>query len=222
MELEERARAINATSTVLVACEESAFADRLRSQLEVEGCKVTMVDSGAAAVAEAESHPDLIFLDLELHDVDGLMVLRQLRGETGSKTTPVVLLQGDDEPAHVIQRGLDLGASGYIVKHRFRGSLGTRTLLAMFSRPPVLEHDRRLVQRSPLARRDACPYSAGGDFSNCVAFVAIDVKVSDDPVSVRTSCSHLRIGKTDSWRLYPRCALGDAVTREKYVRDLSS
>ena len=215
------ARIGNGSLRVLLATDQSEGAKALSSQLEREGCAVIAVSSGSEALNEAAGPYDLIFLDLELPDTDGLTVLKQLRSDERSASTPVVLLKGEGEPAHTVQRGLDLGASGYLVKQRLRSHVIKNSLVDMFLGPPPHDPERRQVPRSPLARKDACPYSARGDFRACAAFVSIEIALGENGAGDRVSCSHLRVGTAATWRLYPRCALGDASAREAYLLDLS-
>ena len=215
------ARIGNGSLRVLLATDQSEGAKALSSQLEREGCAVIAVRSGSEALNEAAGPYDLIFLDLELPDTDGLTVLKQLRSDERSASTPVVLIKGEGEPAHTVQRGLDLGASGYLVKQRLRSHVIKNSLVDMFLAPPQHDPERRQVPRSPLARKDACPYSARGDFRACAAFVPIEIALGENGAGERVSCSHLRVGTAATWRLYPRCALGDASAREAYLLDLS-
>ncbi|OLC00098.1 MAG: response regulator [Chloroflexi bacterium] len=215
------ARIGNGSLRVLLATDQTEGTKALSSQLEREGCAVIAVSSGSEALNEAAGPYDLIFLDLELPDTDGLTVLKQLRSDERSASTPVVLLKGEGEPAHTVQRGLDLGASGYLVKQRLRSHVIKNSLVDMFLGPPPHDPERRQVPRSPLARKDACPYSARGDFRACAAFVPIEIALGENGAGDRVSCSHLRVGTAATWRLYPRCALGDASAREAYLLDLS-
>jgi CheY-like chemotaxis protein len=206
---------------VLVGTARAAAAQALRSQLESEGCRVDTVETADGVLAAAPGLYDLIFLDLELPETDGLSVLSQLRlnGEAGG--TPVVLIKGEREPDHILQRGLDMGASGFVVANRLRVHLLKGGLVDMFLNPSPHEPERRQVPRSPQARADSCPYSARGDFHTCPVFVPIEIAIGEDGAENRTTCSHLRVGTASTWRLYPRCALGDAVARERYLQDLS-
>ena len=206
---------------VLLATEADESARALSEQLEHEGCTVTMVATGAQVLETAADPFDLIFMDLDLPDADGFTVLQQMRADERQALTPVVLIRGDGEPAHLVQRGLDLGASGYLVKPRLRSHLIKRGLIEMFLGPAPYDPERRQVPRSPMARPDACPYSARGDFRACAAFVELDIKVGLNGGEARASCSHLRVGTAATWRLYPRCALGDAAARQKYQLNLT-
>jgi two-component system response regulator len=62
------------------------------------------------------SHPPkLVLLDLKLPKVDGLEVLRAIRGDERTKTIPVVILTSSKEQKDVID-GYNLGVSAYIQK----------------------------------------------------------------------------------------------------------
>lgn len=69
--------------------------------------------SGKKSIAMARrEHPDIIILDLNLPDISGFDVLREIRE---SSTVPVIILtvRAEDED---MMRGLELGADDYIVK----------------------------------------------------------------------------------------------------------
>jgi two-component system, response regulator len=66
-------------------------------------------DNGASPV------PKVVLLDLKLPKVDGLEVLRRLKGDNRTKAIPVVVLTSSREEPD-IERAYELGANSYIVK----------------------------------------------------------------------------------------------------------
>ncbi len=85
--------------------------------LNAHGALVTAMDSGEAALAAAEDHiPDLILLDVQMSDMDGLATLKALTAMPDIQDRiPVIALtahamEGDKE------RLLAHGFSGYIAK----------------------------------------------------------------------------------------------------------
>ena len=88
----------------------------IRSFLEsAEGFDVVgEAGDGAQALALASKlRPDVVLLDLYMPVMDGMTTLRRLREELPSARV-VVLTQDDSEAA--IQRAVDLGATGYLLK----------------------------------------------------------------------------------------------------------
>jgi two-component system, response regulator len=57
----------------------------------------------------------VVLLDLKLPRIDGLDVLRQLKGDERTKRTPVVVLTSSRE-GRDLQEAYELGANSYIVK----------------------------------------------------------------------------------------------------------
>ena len=99
--------------TILVADDEPKIVEVLRLYLEKEGYQVEAAPDGAAALeAFRRKMPDLVLLDLNLPEVDGLEVCRQIR--RGS-TTPIIMLTARDEEADKLT-GLELGADDYVTK----------------------------------------------------------------------------------------------------------
>ena len=59
--------------------------------------------------------PALVLLDLKMPKVDGLEVLRQIKGDPTLRLTPVVMLTSSREEADLV-RSYELGANAYVVK----------------------------------------------------------------------------------------------------------
>jgi two-component system, response regulator len=71
--------------------------------------------AGAYAGRDPSEHPRVILLDLKLPQVDGLEVLRQLRGDPRTRRIPVVVLTSSCEERDLVV-SYDLGANSFIRK----------------------------------------------------------------------------------------------------------
>lgn len=72
--------------------------------------------NGTEGVALARSlRPALVLLDMQLPDIDGYEVLRQLRASAGLETVPVIALSANAMP-HDIERALRSGLTAYWTK----------------------------------------------------------------------------------------------------------
>ena len=92
-------------------------------------------ESGPALVQLGSHSPDLLILDLMLPDLDGLSLLRELRGWSD---IPVIVLSARGEEATKIE-ALDLGADDYLTKPFGIGELlaRVRALLRRGKESPI-------------------------------------------------------------------------------------
>ncbi|MDQ6435566.1 response regulator transcription factor [Mesorhizobium sp. LHD-90] len=99
---------------ILVVEDNAALARGLTAVLKGGGYAVDAVADGAAAVAVlAAERFDLVVLDLNLPDMDGLDVLRAVRARQDGVSVLILSARGElDERV----RGLDLGADDYMTK----------------------------------------------------------------------------------------------------------
>ena len=88
----------------------------VRDILQFKGYQTIEARNAAEGIALAATHvPDLILMDIQLPDMDGLTLLKHLRGKPATAAIPVVALTAfamkDDR-----QRFLNAGFDGYIEK----------------------------------------------------------------------------------------------------------
>lgn len=76
---------------------------------------VTLAEGGNVVATAIKEQPDIIILDINLPDVDGLEVLRQLKERPITSFIPVVMLTGKTSSDSQI-KGLMTGADDYVTK----------------------------------------------------------------------------------------------------------
>lgn len=72
---------------------------------------------------------------------------------------------------------------------------------------------------------DRCPYSAVGRFEDCAAYGPqpyIPVDSEHQPMRPVATCHHLTTGQLSAGAYYPRCELGGAAERERWVRKVGA
>lgn len=99
---------------ILIAEDDSILADGLSRSLRYDGYVVDVVHDGSSADSALQLQTfDLLILDLDLPQMPGLSVLRQLRLRHSS--LPVLILTAADTVEQRVT-GLDLGADDYMAK----------------------------------------------------------------------------------------------------------
>lgn len=98
---------------ILVADDDPQLVRALRITLAAHGYEVVSAPDGAAAVTlAAQSHPDLVLLDLGMPHLDGVRVIEALRGWTAA---PIIVVSGRTGSADKVE-ALDAGADDYVTK----------------------------------------------------------------------------------------------------------
>ncbi|HEX4180848.1 MAG TPA: response regulator [Caulobacteraceae bacterium] len=90
-----------------------------RSILESAGYEVELAASGEEGFESARRNRHALFLvDVEMPGMDGFTFVERVRLDSTLHNTPAILVTSRDAPEDR-QRGVDAGASGYIVKSQF-------------------------------------------------------------------------------------------------------
>lgn len=127
---------------ILVVDDEPMIVQQARDYLAHGGFRVITAADGKTAMAVArQARPDLVVLDLNLPQMDGLDVCRALRRESD---VPIIMLTARVEETDRLI-GLELGADDYIVKPFSPRELVVRVRV-------ILRRVRGEVRRSSLVR----------------------------------------------------------------------
>jgi two-component system alkaline phosphatase synthesis response regulator PhoP len=102
---------------VLVVEDEVHIQRLIKLVLEKNGFEVDAVGTGEEALKylNEKPAPNLILLDILMPGIDGLSVLRSIKGNASQKDIPVVMLTALAQESVVLQ-GIKLGAKDYIRK----------------------------------------------------------------------------------------------------------
>ena len=134
---------MNIREKILVVEDEKSIAHFISTVLANNGYEAMQARSGSEAISMISSHcPDLIILGLELPDMDGLDILRQLRSWS---SLPVVVVSARAHEKDKVT-ALDLGADDYLTK-----PFGTDELLARVR--TAIRHTRTASGNDEIAQK---------------------------------------------------------------------
>lgn len=101
---------------ILLVEDEDFIRELYKRQLDLAGFQTDAFGNGNEALAAlAQNQYDLILLDIMLPGMNGLQILKRLRGEEKTKNTPVFLLTNLGQES-AMKEGTELGATEYIIK----------------------------------------------------------------------------------------------------------
>jgi two-component system, OmpR family, KDP operon response regulator KdpE len=166
-------------SRVLVVDDEPQLLRALRITIGARGHDVRTAADGRQALADAAAHPpDVIILDLGLPDMDGVDVIRGLRGWTSA---PIIVLSGRTGSEDKVE-ALDAGADDYVTK-----PFGVDELLARL----------RAVSRRSVGEEDA-PTARIGDYTiDLAARRATRTVPADGPAGSGVDGAEVRLTPTE-------------------------
>ena len=98
---------------ILVVEDDKSVRNLIATTLRTNGYRFTEAPTGEEAIIQASSHnPDVILLDLGLPDMEGIDVIRRVRGWSN---VPIIVISARSEDADKIT-ALDAGADDYLTK----------------------------------------------------------------------------------------------------------
>ena len=122
---------------VLVVDDEAPIRRTLAANLRVRGYESELASGGRQALVLAANHPpDAVILDLGLPDINGIDVVRGLRGWT---TVPIVILSARDTEDDKVD-ALEAGADDYVTKPFGVDELFARLRAAMRHHLPAADN----------------------------------------------------------------------------------
>jgi two-component system alkaline phosphatase synthesis response regulator PhoP len=102
-----------ARSKILLVDDEPKVCELIKAYLIKDGYDVIIAADGQTAIDLAQRYkPDLILLDLNLPELDGLEVCRTVRKQSN---VPIIMLTARDEEVDKVV-GLEMGADDYVTK----------------------------------------------------------------------------------------------------------
>lgn len=97
---------------ILIVDDEADIVSMLKDYFEFNGYDTITAVSGLEAIKKAEKQPDIILLDINMPDIDGMEVCMQIRNFV---SCPILFLTARVEDSDKI-KGFGVGADDYIVK----------------------------------------------------------------------------------------------------------
>jgi len=111
-------------STILIVEDNEKNMKLVRDILQHQGHTTLEAATGTDGVRLAqEQRPDLILMDIQLPDIDGIAALRQIRAQPNLDATPVIAVSASvmpDEQQKVVSSGFDAFITKPIDLKRFR------------------------------------------------------------------------------------------------------
>jgi MinD-like ATPase involved in chromosome partitioning or flagellar assembly len=127
------------SSQVLLIEPDKKTATFLTRAMGERGYEVTLAATGKdGLIAAWRDQPDVIVLELELPDVDGLEVVRRLRKESRTERKTIIAMTQRSKPEETLA-GLDVGLDYYVVKQADAVEVLLR-LMARSALPEVVHH----------------------------------------------------------------------------------
>ena len=102
--------------TILIVDDSASMRQLVSFTIKEAGFDVLVAENGKDALGKLGGvKVDMVITDLNMPEMDGITLIKSLRGMAGYKFTPIVMLTTESQETKK-QEGKQAGASGWIVK----------------------------------------------------------------------------------------------------------
>ncbi|MDD3678814.1 MAG: response regulator [Patescibacteria group bacterium] len=107
---------------ILIVEDDRYISKMYQLKLSLEGYDVQVAENGKDGVDKVKEFiPNIILLDILMPELDGFEVLKIIKSDDVTKDIPVLIMSNLGQEDHV-EKGMKLGAIGYIVKSQYTPS----------------------------------------------------------------------------------------------------
>ena len=154
-----------------------------KARLAKENVDTVHAEGGIAGLEAARREkPDLILLDVDMPDLSGYDVCREIKADPALFLIPILFLSGSDTPEDKV-KGLDLGAVDYVTKPfdafelpaRVRAALRTKLLQDLLTEHAHLDPVTELSNRRALMERLQQEWSRMERHGRPLSFIIADI-----------------------------------------------
>lgn len=101
---------------ILLVDDEPHFVTTVKDRLEMMGYEIVTASNGKEALEKVDKGvPDLILLDVQMPELDGLEVANRLKSSDKTKSIPIIMLTAKGQ-LNDVGKAVDIGVKDYIVK----------------------------------------------------------------------------------------------------------
>jgi len=110
------------SAKILIIEDDRYISKMYQLKLSLDGFDVQVADNGRIGIEKVkELKPDIVLTDILMPELDGFEVIKMIKADEDLKSTPILIMSNLGQEDH-IQKGLELGALGYIVKSQYTPS----------------------------------------------------------------------------------------------------
>ena len=188
------------STRVLIAEDEALIRLDLKEMLEEEGYSVVAeVGDGQQAVDRAkELHPDLVILDIQMPELDGLSAAEQIASD---RIAPVIVLTAFSQ-RELVERARDAGAMAYLVKPFSKNDLvpAIEVARARFTEMQALDGEVRTLEERletrKVVEKAKGVLMAGQAMTEAQAFRFIQQKAMNERTSMKVLAERILVQDT--------------------------